>query len=766
MSAIDMAGNPDSVTVHVFLDTVVPGIPDIQQITISNPQNGIVAISGANGSVEANSRVTLTNTRTGETITVMADANGAFSAAIAAEVGDILTIDVTDAAGNNSETVSTTVSNLPPDPGTVAPSLDPSQVTTLLDATAFLYTGNNPVQTGVLPGAIEAQRVAVIRGKILDSQNNPLPGVTVTVKDHLEFGQTLSRIDGMFDLAVNGGTVLVLNYEKDDYLPIQREVNAPWQDYIFADDVVLIRLDSQVTTVNLNNPFMQVAQGTMQTDHNGARQATVLFPQGTIATMTLPNGATQSLTSLNVRATEYTVGENGSLSMPAPLPPTSGYTYAVELSVDEALAVNARRVDFNQPVPLYVNNFMNFPVGEVVPVGYYDREKAAWVPSKNGRIIKILSIDNGLATLDVTGSDSASDQVQLAALGITDAEREQLVSLYQVGASLWRAPITHFTPWDCNWPYGPPDDAEAPPATEPKTPDEDTPGSGGKDSCEGCIIEPQGQVLGEEIPLVGAPYKLSYRSDRVIGWIPNYSLNIPLTDDAIPASLLRVTLTVQIAGQTYRRTFAPAANLNHAFEWNGLDAYGRRINRPQTATVHIDYLYGAVYVGADADFDEAFARFGEAGTAGTGSALRVLPDQNNSLITIRRSWKKTLGAFVPDSIAGWNLSGHHQYDPVDKVLYEGNGDTRKIEENRRVYKHFAGKTRCSDITSGECADGDFASDAALFDIITDIQTGPDGSVYLLNHGGESSENMYVYRITPDGLIRKIAGPGTATGIMN
>ena len=61
------------------------------------------------------------------------------------------------------------------------------------------------------------------------------------------------------------------------------------------------------------------------------------------------------------------------------LPPTSGYTYAVELSVDEAMAAGAKSVAFSMPVPVYVENFLNFPIGDLVPVGVYDREKGAWM---------------------------------------------------------------------------------------------------------------------------------------------------------------------------------------------------------------------------------------------------------------------------------------------------------------------------------------------------------------------------------------------------
>jgi len=310
---------------------------------------------------------------------------------------------------------------IPPDPALVAPALDPTISTDLYRATAFLYTGSNPIQTGVAPGTIERKRTAVIRGRVLDRDNNPLSGVVLTIKDHPEYGQTISRVDGQYDLVVNGGGLLTVNYRKTGYLPVQRQAQTPWRDYAHTDDVVLITLDDRVTTINLadTTQAIQVAQGNPVTDIDGTRQATLFFPQGTTATMTLPDGSIQPLTTLNVRATEYTVGENGPQAMPGELPPTSGYTYAVELSVDEAIAVNAKRGDFNQPVPFYVDNFLDFPVGEIVPVGWYDYDKSAWIPSDNGRIIKILSITNGMADLDVVGSETVADAAQLAELGIT-----------------------------------------------------------------------------------------------------------------------------------------------------------------------------------------------------------------------------------------------------------------------------------------------------------------------------------------------------------
>ena len=292
-------------------------------------------------------------------------------------------------------------SGLPPDPATIAPPLDQTVATNLATATSFLYTGTNPIQTGVAAGIINPKRAALLRGKVLARDNTPLTGVKITVLNHPELGQTLSRADGMFDLAVNGGGVLTVSYEKTGYLPVQRQLNTPWQDYKHLPNVVMIQLDRQVTPIDLNAATpIQVARGSSVTDSDGTRRATLLFSQGTTATV---DGRT--LTSLNIRATEYTIGSNGPQTMPAALPPSSGYTYAVELSADEALG---QEIKFSKPIINYVENFLGFPVGGIVPVGYYDRVKAAWIPSENGRVIKILSVDSsGLANLDTDGDDTA-----------------------------------------------------------------------------------------------------------------------------------------------------------------------------------------------------------------------------------------------------------------------------------------------------------------------------------------------------------------------
>ena len=58
-----------------------------------------------------------------------------------------------------------------PEPWLLPP--DPTVATNLSAATQFLYTGPNPIQTGVTSGTIDAKRVAVIRGKVMTREGLP-----------------------------------------------------------------------------------------------------------------------------------------------------------------------------------------------------------------------------------------------------------------------------------------------------------------------------------------------------------------------------------------------------------------------------------------------------------------------------------------------------------------------------------------------------------------------------------------------------------------
>ena len=645
-------------------------------------------------------------------------------------------------------------------------AIDPTVSTTLGAATAFLYTGADPLQVGVAPGTIVPTRVAVLRGKVQAIDGAALPDVTITIPQHPELGSTVTHADGMFDMAVNGGGWLTVNYARDGYLPVHRQVKAPWQDYAVVPDVVLTPYDSAVTSIDLDAIVdFEVAQGNPVADDDGVRRATLLFPAGAEATMTLPDGGTLPLTTLSVRATEYTVGGRGIDAMPAPLPPTSAYTYAADFSVDEALAAGASSVTFSQPVIFYLENFLSFPVGGIVPAGFYDREQAAWVPSSNGRIVQVVAIQGNAADLDTDGNGLADDAGALAALGITDAEREKLAILYAPGQSLWRVPVSHFSAWDCNWPYGPPPDRCMPLSPECSEPDGGSGGAGAgaggaggagnsgsaasgsgaagpdengsgpegdqpsDDECEeqGSVIECQSQILGESVPITGTPFRLHYRSDRVPGRTAAFTLRIPISGPGLPASLKRIEMVTEVAGRTFEQSFDCPCALNASAEvtWDGKDAYGRTLQGKQPVKVRLGYVYDGVYM-TPPELGNVFAMFSD------------VPLSNNPTrgeVTIGKDWQGVIGVFDAraQKLGGFTLDVLHSYDLVGKTLYLGDGSRRSAQDLGRV------------IRTVEALES--VSPAAL-------EVGADGTLYLMVLNAKQ-----IYRLSPGGSPVLFAGSG-------
>jgi RHS repeat-associated protein len=634
----------------------------------------------------------------------------------------------------------------PPDPTTVAPPIDPTVTTTIGAATAFLYGGPNPIQTGVAPGTIKPQRAAVLRGRVFDKSNQPLPNVQITILNHPEFGQTRTRADGMFDMAVNGGGLLTVNYAKAGFMPLQRQMDVPWQDYMMGYDVVMLPFDANVTAIDLSaSTPIQVARGTTMTDTSGSRRTVLMFKQGTTATMTLPDGTTESLPLLHVRATEYTVGPNGPAAMPGDLPPTSFYTYASEYSVDEAVAANAASITFNQPVAQYNENFLNFPAGTVIPSGSYDKTSGIWLPSANGLVIKLLSSTGGAANLDIDGSGNPASDSALTALGINAAERQQLATLYQPGQSLWRVPLNHFSSWDSNWnifvpaggaPPGGSNGGGAPSAGGPGPPCTTCPCM-----APGCILGLIGQTLSEAADLTGTPFFLRYDSDRMQGYRAADTLNIPLSGATLPGPVKRIELTVTVAGRMFIQTYPAQPNQIATFTWDGLDAYMRVVQGQQIAVIDIGNVYDGVY--------QQTGNFGY-----NGNGVPITGDRARQEITLHQIQRTPIGTFDyrPQALGGWSLSAHHVYDPIGRTLYLGDGTRRNVQSVNAVIDTVAGTGQ---LPSQSCSNNNVDAKTACLDTPFGIVTAPDGTYYFTD-----TNQHRIFRVTTDGILNVIAGNGT------
>jgi RHS repeat-associated protein len=687
---------------------------------------------------------------------VFVNNGGPFSTQIHLDSGtNVISIEVLEASGNKT-TLTRTVTfgapldNLPPDPATIAPMLDATIATTTFAATSFLYTGPNPIQTGVVAGTIQPLQAAVIRGTVRTRTGDALPAVKVTVLDHPEFGQTLSRADGAFDLVVNGGEPITLNYEKTGFLPAQRQAPAQWQDRVIVESVTLVSLDAVVTTVNVSQPdssqTAQVARGGIVTDESGTRQATVIFKSGTHASLRMPDGTLQPLTSIAVRATEYTVGPTGQSAMPAPLPGTSGYTYAVDLTADEAISAGATSVVFDQPVAFYVDNFLHFPIGTPVPVGFYDRDKAQWVTSPNGRIVKVLQVTNGRASLDVDGSGSEATSEALVALGVNEAELTKLGALYAPGNSLWRVQLSHFTPYDLNWAYRVDTSMRPPKRPDPKrrkVKDKDCP------KLPGSVIGCERQTLGQSMGIAGTSLRLNYQSDGSRGYREAYSTDISLIGDTVPTNLRRIELEVRIAGRLVKNTYSADPNQTIRLLWDGNDAYDRPVHGTQTAVIRIGYTYPA----SNYDYPRFPTGNGDFGAYGdsllTGDPVRfevTLWQEMTSLLGVRDTRAEGLG--------GWSLGVHHYYDPVGKVLLLGDGSRRSAADLPNATTTIAG-TDCTANCANIAKPGDRAVDAFIG--VQGFGLARDGTMYI----GDASANK-IWHVNAAGILELVGGNGSAS----
>ena len=156
------------------------------------------------------------------------------------------------------------------------------------------------------------RRVAVVKGNVATRDTTPLPGATVTVLGQTGLGYTLTRQDGSYDIACNGGGAVTLQYTRRNFIGAQRSVTVPWNDYISVADVAMIPVDNkvisemrlfryrmtdrviidlQVTEIDLSSgDDVKVAAGSPTEDEDGKRQGVLMFPPDTEALIVNRNG--------------------------------------------------------------------------------------------------------------------------------------------------------------------------------------------------------------------------------------------------------------------------------------------------------------------------------------------------------------------------------------------------------------------------------------------------------------------------------------------
>ena len=650
-----------------------------------------------------------------------------------------------------------------------APPAPTGLPTTFAETTEFLTQQGG--QTGVV---LDPQRRAVLRGYVraLDTggvaTNTP---VTVAVKGHAGWGSTASlAADGAWALAVEGGGDLVVTFSAPGYITAERQVRTKWNRYTVLDDVALVAREP-AHTVTISPTAYTFASGAEhggglgQNDGNAKRTATVFFP---------PNATGQNLpgSTFDLRITEVTGFRSGPRAMPATLPPASGYTYAVDVSVDGV--PEGTDIVWNAPnVPvMYVDNFLGLTTGTVVPVGYYDRAKSAWVAEQNGVVVQITGYAGGLAT--VLGAN------------LSTAERQALATKYAPSTpkSLWRVTLPHFSMWDYNWGFTPPADASPPPMSKNDDgPKPDAP------ECKGSILECVNRVLGEDIPIAGTPYSLHYRSDRASK--ANRTVRIPLTEGSLPvAQPTRIDVEIEVAGQRHLISRTPPYDLWDTLEWtwDGKDAFGSTLDGSAIATVKVKNVYAGV-LGTTASFGQF-----PSGTLNGNRERREIYLENYREIVLGGRDAAKLG------FGGWMFSPQGMRDEARRVYLTGEGRRVAVGNSAalvagngsgsntdgapalgsqianyaalavsgagKLYWYDSGRIRALEAGvlqtiagGGPCPAAwgpgqvDIASNSLCLGYVSAMAFGPDGSLYAVENGTR------LLRITPEpgGTTTRLAG---------
>jgi RHS repeat-associated protein len=589
------------------------------------------------------------------------------------------------------------------------------------------------------------KRFALVTGLVENAQGQPLESAFVTVHGHPEYGTASTDHEGRFSLPVEGGGTLTIAYRKPGHIPAQRQVNVPWNAIAVVERIQMIAEDAAATSVVFNGSAgsVTVHRSTPVTDSFGQRACTVVFTGDNKAYLADKSGnKVLELSTINFRATEYRTPQ----SMPAKLPPSSAFTWCAELSVD-----GAERVQFDKPVIVWVDNFLGFPVGEIVPVGYYDRDRAQWLPMKNGLVVRLLDTDSD-GIVDALDADDdgqpddldANGSVRNEVVGLNDNQR------YVAGSTFWRAAVTHFSPIDLNWPPG------LPPGATPPNPRgqafADLQKEAGKDprQCLGSFLEEKSRIFHEDIPIPGTDLALHYASSRVAGYKPGI-ITVPASGDTVPESLVRILVKVEVAGRSYVVSLPPEPNQFAQIEWDGLDHLGRRVNDSLMAHVEIGFVYNGVYYVA-AVVGDAFGRQGIRPT--------VIPSRQEVV-----SWRNGIVPIVRGvgTIAeGWSLSHHHYVSPMDSArLFKGDGTIGM--NNIAVIENFAGDGTVGRVFGGMGGPAINAQIGEPYSAVADEQ----GNLYIATADlvPYSHWNHRILKIDPKGVIsQELIAPDGWSGI--
>ncbi|RUS82250.1 hypothetical protein EGW08_009988 [Elysia chlorotica] len=114
----------------------------------------------------------------------------------------------------------------------------PAPTVPFLKKVAFLIDANS-VQKDADKNAFNDSQASVIRGRVVAQDGTPLIGVRVGVVMQPLYGYTITRREGYFDILVNGGGSVKLDFSRDPFKHKTASVLVPWNQIITMDTVVM-----------------------------------------------------------------------------------------------------------------------------------------------------------------------------------------------------------------------------------------------------------------------------------------------------------------------------------------------------------------------------------------------------------------------------------------------------------------------------------------------------------------------------------------------
>ena len=277
---------------------------------------------------------------------------------------------------------------------------------------------------------------------------------------------------------------------------------------------------------------------------------------------------------LNVRATEFTIGDSGPAAMPGELPPTSAYTYAVEYSVDEADEAGATDVALRQAGRHLRRQLPRLP-GRHAPSrpATTTASRRSGSRAQNGIVIKIVAESGGRAASTPTAT-AAADTTRSAS---TTPSWRKLAELYAAGkaSGASRSPTSRrgTTTGPTARPTAPAAPARA--ARTPATRRRRRPVQRGR--LDHPLRGPDRSA--SSLPIAGTPYdaRLPAPTACPAAARATRSRSRCTRRDAAGRRWRASTSTIEVAGRTFKQSVHAAERRTcaYTFIWDGKDAYGR-----------------------------------------------------------------------------------------------------------------------------------------------------------------------------------------------